>query len=106
MDNAAGTLPMKKIGSGIEHVELADAHPHRVGIAVDVTVLRGAVEAVPETAIVTHIWGSKSDSPTSHKAKHDAGGEFLHFAMILPILGNSFSKVTYLSQNRYIQDWV
>jgi hypothetical protein len=84
MDNAAGALPMKKVGGGIENVQLADTDTHRVGIAVDVTVFGGVVEAVPETAIVAHIGGRKRYSPTSHKTKHNAGGKFLHFAMILP----------------------
>src|SRR5271163_1341306 len=55
MNNAAGSLPMKDVGGGIEHVKLADADTHRVGIAVDVTVFGGAVETVPETAIMAHV---------------------------------------------------
>ena len=84
MDNATGALPMKQIGGGIEDVEFADAHPHRIGIAVDVTVLGGAIEVAPEIAIVAHVGRSESNSPASNKAEHQAGGEFLHFAMLLP----------------------
>src|ERR1700683_1182984 len=98
MDDSARALPMKQIGRRIQHVELADADSHRVRIAIDVTILGSAIKTVPETAIMTDVSRSKSDSPASHKAQHHAGGEFLHFAMFLPD-GNLFSKITKQAQN-------
>src|SRR5580704_3733974 len=98
MNDSASAFPMKQIGSRVQHVKLADTDSHRVGIAIDVTVLGSAIEAVPETALMTYVGRSKSDSPASYKAQHNAGGEFLHFAMFLPdaIL---FSKLTKQAQN-------
>jgi hypothetical protein len=44
---------------------------------------------------VAHVGRSESNSPARNKADHQAGGEFLHFAMLLP-----YSKVTYLPKIR------
>src|ERR1700722_14654103 len=84
MYDAASALPMKEIGGGIEDVELADTDTHRVGIAVDVTVFGGGIEPVPEAAVVAHVGGRKGNGPTRNKTQDHAGGEFLHFAMVLP----------------------
>src|SRR5580700_3780911 len=103
MDDAAGALPMKQIGGGIEDVELTNTDAHRIGIAVDVTVFGGGIETVPEAAVVADVVGCEGDGPTRNKTQDYAGGEFLHFAMVLPRpFSNSFSKITYMSQNRYI----
>src|SRR5579885_440367 len=96
----AGSLPMEHVGRVLEDVELADADLHRVRIAVDITVLGGLTEPVPEHPVVADAGRGKGDAPTRNEAKHYASDEPFHLPKPLrPPRWAGFSKITLVLQN-------
>src|SRR5712692_11380509 len=79
-DYLVRALPVEKAGRDIQAVELADAHLHRVTVAVDVAAFGWIAQLAPKNPVVLNGRRSKSHSTTHRKPNHHARNEFLHLA--------------------------
>src|SRR5712692_6440345 len=79
-DYLVRALPVEKAGRDIQAVELADAHLHRVTVAVDVAGFGWIAQLAPKKPVVLNGRRSKPHSTTHRKPNHHARNEFLHLA--------------------------